>query len=170
MDVQEAIDVLKFMPQKAALHISKAVRSALANAREYQGDEKPDVDKLFLKTLYIDEGPTLKRIKPRAYGRAHRISRRTSHVVVILAERAGDDATRAARESRRASRQGGPAEGSAEAADGKPRKPKRARFLRFGKKEDKFGSQVKAGGERKGKSAGEHRKTEKGTKGGRKKK
>jgi large subunit ribosomal protein L22 len=168
MDVQEAIDVLRFMPQKAALHISKAVRSALANAREYKGDEKPDVDKLFLKTLYIDEGPTLKRIKPRAYGRAHRISRRTSHVVVILAERAEDDATRAARISRRASRQADQEE-PAEAADGKPKKPKRPRFLRFGKKEDKFGSQVKAGDERKGKSS-ERRKTEKGTKGGRKKK
>ena len=179
LDVQEAIDVLKFMPQKAALQISKAVRSALANAREYKGDEKPDVDKLFLKSVVVDGGPTLKRVKPRAYGRAHRIRRRTSHIFVVLAERSEEELARArARgEGRRkvappkAENGGpeGPAEAGAEEARARPAKPKRPRFLGFKKKEDRYGAKVKGAGEGKEKVPAEHRKTERGTKGGRKK-
>ncbi len=179
LDVQDAVDVLKFMPQKAALHIGKAVRSALANAREYRGDEKPDVDKLFLKSVVVDGGPTLKRVKPRAYGRAHRIRRRTSHVVVVLAERSDEELARArARgEGRRkvapskAEDAGpeGPAEAGAEEPRARPAKPKRPRFLGFKKKEDRYGAKVKGAGEGKEKAPAEHRKTERGTKGGRKK-
>lgn len=179
LEVQEAIDALKFMPQKAALHIGKAVRSALANAREYKGDEKPDVDRLFLKSVVVDGGPTLKRVKARAYGRAHQIRRRTSHIFVVLAERSEEEAARArARgEGRRkaAPREGearapeGPAEAGAEGARAKPAKPKRPRFLGFKKKEDRYGAKVKGAGEGKEKVPAEHRKTERGTKGGRKK-
>jgi len=117
LDVQEAIDVLRFMPQKAALHVSKAVRSALANAREYKGDEKPDVDRLFLKSVVVDGGPTLKRIKPRAYGRAHRIRRRTSHIFVVLAERSEEEAARA-RARGEGRRRVAPREGEAAGAEG----------------------------------------------------
>jgi len=171
LDVQEAIDALKFMPQKAALYVSKAVRSALANAREYDGDPKPDVDKLFLKSVAIDGGPTLKRIRARAYGRAHRRLKRTSHITVVLAERAGEEVARTrARAAKRAKAgpEGGP---DAEAGTGDaPVKPKKARFLGFKKKEDRYGAPVKSGGEAKGKKTSERRKTERGTKGRRKKK
>ncbi len=180
MDVQDAIDVLKFLPQKAAPLVSKAVRSALANAREYKGDEKPDVDKLFLKSVVVDVGPTMKRIKPRAYGRAHRILRRTSHIMVVLAERSDEEraATRARGERRRrvgrpgapTEEPGKPTEGAAEERGAAPAKPKKARFLGFKKKEDKYGAKVKGAGEAGEKPAAEHRKTERGTKRGRKKK
>jgi large subunit ribosomal protein L22 len=180
LDVQEAIDVLKFMPKKAAPHISKAVRSALANAREYKGEEKPDVDKLFLKSIAVDVGPTLKRIKPRAYGRAHRIRRRTSHVVVVLAERSEEEwaGARARGEGRRKvePREAKGVEprkadeAAAEEREAAPAKPKRPRFLGFKKKEDRYGAKVKGAGEAREKPAAEHRKTERGTKRGRKKK
>lgn len=181
MDVQEAIDALRFMPQKAAPLISKAIRSALANARAYEGDEKPDVDKLYLKTLVVDGGPSLKRIKPRAYGRAHRQLRRTSHIVVVLTERTEEElaAARARGEKRRRVAPPPPKKGEApaekpraeaEAEKKGPKKPPRPRFLGFGRKEDKYGAQVKSGGEGKEKAAAEHRKTERGTKGRRKKK
>lgn len=170
LDVQDAIDALKFMPQKAALYVSKAVRSALANAREYDGEPKPDVDKLFLKMVAVDGGPTLKRMRPRAYGRAHRRLRRTSHITVVLAERAGEEVARVrARTTKR--REAEPTAGKdAEAGADAPAKPKKARFLGFKKKEDRYGSGVKSGGEGKGKPAAEHRKTERGTKGSKKKK
>jgi len=179
LDVQEAIDVLKFMPQKAALYIGKAVRSALANAREHKGEAKPDVDKLYVQTLMVDGGPTIKRIKPRAYGRAHRKRRRTSHVVVILAERPADLAPR--RRARAAAgahrvREPGPhpkaleGEAAAPAASTQPKKPRR---LGFGRRE-KYDAKVKGDGQpkppSKEKATVEHRKTESGTKGGSKKK
>jgi large subunit ribosomal protein L22 len=176
LDVQEAIDALKFMPQKAALFIGKAVRSALANAREHKGEEKPDVDKLYVRTLMVDGGPTIKRIKPRAYGRAHRKRRRTSHIVVVLAERPADQAPRRrARTTAHPVREPGPhpqaLEGEA-AAPAAPTKPKKPRRLGFGRRE-KYDAKVK--GEKqprapKEKATGEHRKTESGTKGGSKKK
>jgi large subunit ribosomal protein L22 len=171
LDVQDAIDVLKFMPQKASLFVSKAVRSALANAREYKGDPKPDVDRLFVKAVAVDGGPTLKRIRPRAYGRAHRRLRRTSHIVVVLAERPGEEGAARARTAKRVEEK--PPEGkeaAAEAGAEAPAKPRKARFLGFKKKEDRYGSRVKSGGERKGKAAAEHRKTERATKGKKKKK
>lgn len=176
LDVQDAIDALKFMPQKAALHISKAVRAALANARQYDGDPKPDVDKLFLKSVAIDGGPMLKRIRPRAYGRAHRRLCRTSHITIVLSERSGEEQARARGrgEKRRKSepREGKDAQvgAAAEAGAEAPAKPKRPRFLGFKKKEDRYGAPVKSGGEGKGKTAAEHRKAERGTKGRRKKK
>ncbi len=180
LDVQEAIDLLKFMPQKAALSISKAVRSALANAREHKGEEKPDVDKLFLKSIAVDGGPTLKRMRPRAYGRANRIRRRTSHVAVVLAERSEEEmaAARARSEGRRrvepreakGVEPRKPAPAGAEEREAAPAKPKRPRFLGLKKKEDKYGAKVKGAGEAREKRAAEHRKTERGTSRGRKKK
>jgi large subunit ribosomal protein L22 len=174
LDVQDAIDALKFMPQKAALHVSKAVRAALANARQYDGDPKPDVDKLFLKSVAVDGGPTLKRIRPRAYGRAHRRLRRTSHITVVLSERPGEEGAQA-RARGRGRRQAEPrkvaeAGPAAEAGAEGPAKPKRPRFLGFKKKEERYGARVKSGGEGKEKPPAEHRKTERGTKGRRKKK
>jgi large subunit ribosomal protein L22 len=171
LDVQDAIDVLKFMPQKASLFVSKAVRSALANAREYKGDPKPDVDRLFVKAVAVDGGPTLKRIRPRAYGRAHRRLRRTSHIVVVLAERPGEEGAARARTRAAKSGKAEPAVGKgAEVGADAPAKPKKARFLGFKKKEDRYGAAVKSGGERKEKPAAERRKTERGTKGKKKKK
>ena len=83
MDVDQAITTLKFMPKKAATILRQVIESAVANATQ---DDQVDVDNLFVKSIFIDGGPSLKRIRPRAMGRATRIIKRTSHITVILDE------------------------------------------------------------------------------------
>jgi len=82
--IQEALNILKFSPQKAADVVSKLVSSAVANA-EQQGVS--DVDRLFVKTISVDQGPVLKRFLPRAQGRATKIRKPTSHITVVLDEK-----------------------------------------------------------------------------------
>lgn len=82
--VDEALTVLKFTPKKSGRLINKTLRSAIANAENTQ---MIDVDNLFIKTILIDEGPRLKRWRPRAMGRATRIIKRMSHITVVLAEK-----------------------------------------------------------------------------------
>ncbi len=82
--VQDALNALKFSPQKAAAIVSKLVSSAVANA-EQKG--VGDVDKLYVKTITVDQGPALKRFLPRAQGRATRIRKPTSHITVVLEEK-----------------------------------------------------------------------------------
>ena len=73
----------RFMPKKGAQLIRKVIESAVANASQSQ---EIDVDTLYVKKIFIDGGPTLKRIRPRAMGRANRILKRTSHITVVLDE------------------------------------------------------------------------------------
>ena len=82
-DVASAIDTLRFMPKKGARILRKVIESALANASQ---NEAIDVDTLYIKTIFIDGGPMLKRIMPRAQGRANRILKRSSHITVVLDE------------------------------------------------------------------------------------
>ena len=87
MGINEALDTLKHMNKKAADTIYKVVYSALSNATHLASEEDPiDADKLFVETIYADEGPTMKRIRARAKGRASRILKRSSHVSVTVAE------------------------------------------------------------------------------------
>jgi len=81
--VEKGLDILKFMPQKAAKIVEKTMRSAVANA-----DQNPDVDvdSLIIRNIIADQGPTLKRFRARARGRGTRILKRTTHVTVILTE------------------------------------------------------------------------------------
>jgi len=83
MNVDKAINTLTFMPKKGALIIRKVLDSAIANATQ---NDKIDVDNLFIKKIFIDGGPSLKRIMPRAQGRATGIIKRTRHITVILDE------------------------------------------------------------------------------------
>jgi large subunit ribosomal protein L22 len=76
---QEALAVLKFAPQAASDPVSKVLASAMANA-ENNFDLDPDA--LIVSKAFVDEGPTLKRFRPRAQGRAYRIRKRTSHITV----------------------------------------------------------------------------------------
>ncbi len=82
--VEEALNLLTFAPQRGAPILRKLISSALANASQYPDI---DVDNLFIRHIYADEGPTLKRFRPRAMGRATRIRKRSSHLTVILDER-----------------------------------------------------------------------------------
>lgn len=81
--VEDALNILAFTPKKAARILSKVLRSAIANAEQLPG---VDIDTLYVKQVRIDEGPTWKRIMPRAMGRATRILKRTSHITVIVDE------------------------------------------------------------------------------------
>ncbi|MDR0339029.1 MAG: 50S ribosomal protein L22 [Desulfovibrio sp.] len=82
MDAAEALDVLKFTPQKAAGIILQVMYSALSNSAN---DTFIDPDTLMVKEIIINEGPSWKRFLPRAQGRATSIRKRTSHITVILA-------------------------------------------------------------------------------------
>lgn len=81
--VESGLNTLKFMPQKAAGMVEKIVRSAVANADQ---NADLDVDTLVIKNIIVNEGPMLKRFRPRARGRATRILKRTSHITVIVGD------------------------------------------------------------------------------------
>jgi large subunit ribosomal protein L22 len=81
--VGEALDLLSFSPKKAAHLIKKLVESAIANAEHNEG---ADVDDLSVARIYVDEGTTLKRLRPRAKGRADRIFKRTCHIPVTVTD------------------------------------------------------------------------------------
>lgn len=81
--VEQALNALEFSTKKAAHFVKKVLESAIANAEHNYG---ADVDELKVATIFVDEGITLKRIMPRAKGRADRISKRTCHITVKVAE------------------------------------------------------------------------------------
>ncbi len=81
MNVGEALGLLQFTPQKGAGILKKVINSATANATRSKG---VDEDALFISRICIDDGPTLKRWSPRAMGRATRIRKRTSHILVAV--------------------------------------------------------------------------------------
>ncbi|HJT92821.1 MAG TPA: 50S ribosomal protein L22, partial [Mycobacterium sp.] len=82
--VSDALDILRWAPQAASEPVAKVIASAAANA---QNNEGLDPSTLVVATVYADEGPTAKRIRPRAQGRAFRIRKRTSHITVIVESR-----------------------------------------------------------------------------------
>ena len=84
VEVEKALNVLTFSDKAASEPVAKLLKSAVANA-DNGGDY--DIDKLYIKTAYVDEGPTWRRWLPRAQGRATRIRKRTSHVTLVLGEK-----------------------------------------------------------------------------------
>ncbi len=84
--VDESLNILAFTQKRAAPLIAKLVESALHNI-EASEQLDWDVDELHIAQIYVDEGPTLRRFKPRAQGRATRINKRTSHITVVLEPR-----------------------------------------------------------------------------------
>ena len=83
----EAVAVLRFAPQAASDPIRKVLESAIANARVAadRNSEAFDERTLVIQSVFVDEGPTMKRFRPRAQGRAARINKRTSHITVVIA-------------------------------------------------------------------------------------
>jgi large subunit ribosomal protein L22 len=81
--VEAALRALTFSPQKGARLLRKLINSAVANA---EANKEVDVDTLFIKKIFADQGPTMKRFRPRAMGRATRVIKRMSHLTVILDE------------------------------------------------------------------------------------
>ncbi|WP_347754519.1 50S ribosomal protein L22 [Agrococcus sp. ProA11] len=90
---EEALAILKFAPQGASEPVYKLVASAVANARVKAdaANEFLDEQDLYVSRVFVDEGTTLKRFRPRAQGRAFRINKRTSHITVVLATPTTED-------------------------------------------------------------------------------
>jgi large subunit ribosomal protein L22 len=131
--IGEADEVLAFTEREAAAVIRKVLDSAIANAEH--NDEIP-ADELYVSACYADEGPTLKRWRPRARGRATRIRKRTCHITVIVSRlpadelarmRARDEAAREARSGQRAARASGAAKDAAEARRRRVEKSRQAK-------------------------------------------
>ena len=81
MPAKEALTALKFAPQAASEQVYRVVESAIANAEH---NERLDPDSLLVTKAFVDEGPTMKRFRPRAQGRAYRIRKRTCHITVVV--------------------------------------------------------------------------------------
>jgi large subunit ribosomal protein L22 len=81
--VDQALNILTFSPQKAAFTIKKVLESAIANAEHNEG---ADIDELKVKTIYVDQGPVLKRFTARAKGRGNRIIKPTCHITVTVGD------------------------------------------------------------------------------------
>ena len=84
LPVEKALEVLQFSTRAASVDVAKVLRSAIANAVNNNGLRE---DTLVVRLAYVDEGPTLKRIRPRAKGSASRINKRMSHITVVVAPR-----------------------------------------------------------------------------------
>ena len=83
-DVQTALAIVTYNPRYASAVIEKLLKSAIANAENNNG---MSVDNLYIEECYANKGPTMKRIRPRAQGRAYRIEKRMSHITIVLNER-----------------------------------------------------------------------------------
>jgi large subunit ribosomal protein L22 len=114
LPAKEALTVLQFAPQAASEPVYKVLASAIANA---ENNERLDPDSLLVAEAYVDEGPTLKRFRPRAQGRAYRIRKRTCHITVVV-ESVSAQQSRAARAGVAKATRAAQAESAAEAADG----------------------------------------------------
>ncbi len=88
-NVQEATDILQLTKKSAARHVGKCLKSAIANAESRE--EAVDVDQLYVKEIFVDGGPSLKRLRPAAMGRAFRILKRQSHITIKLDTREGGE-------------------------------------------------------------------------------
>jgi large subunit ribosomal protein L22 len=107
LPAKEALTVLQFAPQAASEQVFKVLASAIANA---ENNERLDPDALLVSEAFVDEGPTMKRFRPRAQGRAARINKRTSHITVEVSEVATSaELAQKSRKARRDTGQSGPA-------------------------------------------------------------
>ncbi len=78
----EALLALKFMPYRGAHYVAKVLRSAIANAEQ----KNADAEKMRIQSVFVDEGPVMKRMEPRSMGRANTIKKRMSHITILLSD------------------------------------------------------------------------------------
>jgi large subunit ribosomal protein L22 len=83
--ISQALDTIRYTKKYAARVIEKILKSALANAQHNHGAR--NIDRLYVKEAFVDQGPTIKRFRPRAMGRANPIKKRSSHITIVLIER-----------------------------------------------------------------------------------
>ena len=82
--VDEVLDTLHFTPKIAAVPIEKAIRSAVANLGNIEEGQRLDLNEIFIKEAFVDQGPTLKRFRPMSMGRAGKIRKRTAHLTIVI--------------------------------------------------------------------------------------
>src|SRR5690625_7206092 len=107
MQVDKALHTLAFSKKSTASDVAKVIKSASANIRDRFEDERLDDDLLYIKTIFVNEGVTLKRIQPASQGRAHRINKHSCHITVVVAKKQDELITRS--EERRVGRGDGDA-------------------------------------------------------------
>ena len=99
--VEEAIGLLSLTPKSAAVFVKKAIQSAAANATENFKDYKVAEDSLFIKEIYVTQGPTQKRFKPRAKGRADRVLKKSAHITVFVSDGKSDNSEKISKQSKK---------------------------------------------------------------------
>jgi large subunit ribosomal protein L22 len=99
--VNDALNILQFSPRAAARPVEKAIRSALANLLQGTGSRDIDPDAAVVRTIFVDEGPTMKRFIPRAMGRATVIRKRTSHLTVWVSGEASKEKVKGGKETKK---------------------------------------------------------------------
>ncbi len=87
--VDEALTILHFSPKHASKVAEKILRSAISNLQNKDEAGKVDVDTLFVKEAFVNQGPTMKRVMPAPMGRAYRIRKRSNHITIVVAQRDG---------------------------------------------------------------------------------
>lgn len=87
MSVDKAFDVLHFTPKVAAKDVVKTLKSAVANAINLNENERVEPENLYVKEIFVNQGPTLKRIMPAPMGRAYRIRKRSCHLTIVVASK-----------------------------------------------------------------------------------
>jgi large subunit ribosomal protein L22 len=85
-NVEEALNILSFVPKYAAQYLEKTLKSATANAISQEGTAKLKAEDLYIKKVFVDGGPVMKRIRPSSMGRAYRIRKRTNHLTVVVSD------------------------------------------------------------------------------------
>ena len=85
-NVEEALNILSFVPRYAAKYLEKTLKSASANAINQEGTAKLKAEDLFIKKIFVDGGPIMKRIRPASMGRAFRIRKRTNHLTIVVSD------------------------------------------------------------------------------------
>lgn len=85
-NVEEALNILTFTPKAAAFVLEKTLKSATANALALEGTAKLKAEDLWIKQIFVDGGPIMKRIRPMGMGRAYRIRKRTNHITIVVTD------------------------------------------------------------------------------------
>lgn len=89
-NVEEALNILSFVPKYAAKYLEKTLKSASANAISQEGTSKLKAEDLYIKKIFVDGGPIMKRIRPASMGRAFRIRKRTNHLTIVVSDEIED--------------------------------------------------------------------------------
>ena len=90
-NVEDALNILTFTPKAAAAILERTLKSATANALSEEGTAKLKAEDLWIKTIWIDGGPIMKRIRPMGMGRAYRIRKRTNHITIVVTDGKEDE-------------------------------------------------------------------------------